>query len=247
MNQEKQPEALRLADELEYISNNSEENWQTFDATAAELSRLHAQNTEQRAELVAENLQLAMESLANRDRIADLEAQLSAIGAGGVESLRKRDALSAGDKCYSNNHGDTWLDCPDDSNFVDGLQVGDEYELQVSVPYWPERFRVTKAPDDSSDDYEVEPAAGRAAQPSRECLQQSAEEVDFLLEDLPPVEGLDVILAEYEKTYGRTPDAAMAATVGKVKNMLLMWWGSHREAIAAALQAAPQATNGQKP
>lgn len=79
-----------------------------------------------------------------------------------------------------------------------------------------------------------------AAQPSRECLQQSAE-VDFSLESMPPVDGLDLIGAEYAKTFGRTPAAAMAATVSKVKDMLLMWWASHREAIAAALQAAPPA------
>lgn len=144
MNQEKQPEALRLADLLEYISNNSEDSWQAFDEAAAELRRLHAQNTEQRAELVAEAARTAEEKLradqmteqhrmqsniradveAERDRfraaynewhdktewvqetarpkelgmhradvlrerIANLEAQLSAIGAGGVESLRK--------------------------------------------------------------------------------------------------------------------------------------------------------------
>lgn len=64
--------------------------------------------------------------------------------------------------CYSNNDGDSWLDCPDDIEFVHGLKVGDEYELKASIWAWPERFRVTKVPDDTSDDYEVEPVSARA-------------------------------------------------------------------------------------
>lgn len=58
--------------------------------------------------------------------------------------------------CYSHNDGDSWCDCPDDIVFVHGLKVGDEYEVLASVRAWPERYRVTKAPDDDSDDYEVE-------------------------------------------------------------------------------------------
>lgn len=64
--------------------------------------------------------------------------------------------------CYSNNDGDSWLDCPDDIEFVHGLKVGDEYELKASIWAWPERFRVTKVPDDTSDDYEVEPVSVRS-------------------------------------------------------------------------------------
>ena len=58
--------------------------------------------------------------------------------------------------CWSADYGDTWLDCPDDADFVHGLKVGDEYELQASVYSWTERFRVTKVPDDANDDYEIE-------------------------------------------------------------------------------------------
>lgn len=59
-----QPEALRLADALE---GNARTAW-TREEAAAELRRQHA-------------------------RIAELEAQLSAIGAGGVEPLRPRQCL----------------------------------------------------------------------------------------------------------------------------------------------------------
>lgn len=62
MEQAQQPEALELAEILE-----SDLCDYPLDEAAAELRRQQA-------------------------RIADLEAQLAAIGAGGVESLRKRDA-----------------------------------------------------------------------------------------------------------------------------------------------------------
>ena len=63
--------------------------------------------------------------------------------------------------CYSNDDGDTWLDCPDDWTFVDGRAIGEEFELQASIRSWPEVFRVTKVPDEASDDYEVEPVSIR--------------------------------------------------------------------------------------
>ena len=65
MTQTQQPEALRMADALEKCSHNS--LLSPFMEVANELRRQHA-------------------------RIAELEAQLSAIGAGGVEPLRKRAA-----------------------------------------------------------------------------------------------------------------------------------------------------------
>ncbi|MEN5159723.1 DUF4406 domain-containing protein [Achromobacter spanius] len=65
--------------------------------------------------------------------------------------------------CWSDNDGDSWFDHPADAEFVDGLKVGDEYELQAGIRSWTERFRVTKAPDDTSDDYEIEPVSIRAA------------------------------------------------------------------------------------
>jgi hypothetical protein len=80
--------------------------------------------------------------------------------------------------CWSNDEGDTWRDSPDESDFVNGLKVGDEYELQASMRSWPERFRVIKAPDETSDDYEVEPVSF-AAQPSAQAQPSgNAGEVD---------------------------------------------------------------------
>lgn len=58
--------------------------------------------------------------------------------------------------CYSNDDGDTWYDCPDDIAIVDGLNSGDKFELLVSTRAKRKTFVVTKAPDDSNDEYEVE-------------------------------------------------------------------------------------------
>ena len=41
-----QPEALRLADALEYLADNSSDNWQVMDLSSDELRRLHAINAE---------------------------------------------------------------------------------------------------------------------------------------------------------------------------------------------------------
>lgn len=57
---------------------------------------------------------------------------------------------------YSNCEGDYWTEHPADIDFVDGLSVGDEYELTVALNAWEEAYRVVKIPDDDSDDYEVE-------------------------------------------------------------------------------------------
>jgi hypothetical protein len=117
-------------------------------------------------------------------RIAELESQLEAIGAGGVEPLRKQavaqQALQAAvpqikANCYSNDDGDYWRDCPDDCDFVEGLKVGDTYELQASIRSWSETFRVTKAPDETSDDYEVELVSSDApAHPAEGVPEQTA-------------------------------------------------------------------------
>ena len=65
--------------------------------------------------------------------------------------------------CYSNDEGDTWSDRPDDCDFVDGRTLGEEFELKASIRAWPEVFRVTKVPDETSDDYEVEPVSIRTS------------------------------------------------------------------------------------
>lgn len=64
---------------------------------------------------------------AARDHIRDLEAQLSAIGAGGVESLRKREAVPQGEKVYAalperdgdNGYGDDLWDAESMRAFAD--------------------------------------------------------------------------------------------------------------------------------
>ena len=88
MTQTQQPEALRLAHTLNggKLIDDSMEWADTLHAAAAELLHQHARITE-------------LEDVADMaiKRIAELEAQLSAIGAGGVEPLRKQAAETSND------------------------------------------------------------------------------------------------------------------------------------------------------
>lgn len=59
-------------------------------------------------------------------------------------------------ECWSDSDGDSWGEHPADADFVDGLKVGDEYELLAGWRCERVTYRVVKAPDDESDDYEVE-------------------------------------------------------------------------------------------
>lgn len=59
-------------------------------------------------------------------------------------------------ECYSID-GDFWRDCPDDCDFVEDMSLGDTFELMVSHYSVQRTYRVTKVPDEESDDYEVEP------------------------------------------------------------------------------------------
>ena len=78
--------------------------------------------------------------------------------------------------CYSDDDGDTWRDCPDDCEFVEGRALGEEFELQASIRSWAEVFRVTKVPDETSDDYEVEPVSIRTtAAPQAQADARDAE------------------------------------------------------------------------
>ena len=87
MSTKQQPEALRLADKYEvegFLQDHrfAQDHW--CRQAAAELRRQHARITE-------------LEDVADMaiKRIAEMEAQLSAIGAGGVEPLRKSVATPA--------------------------------------------------------------------------------------------------------------------------------------------------------
>lgn len=62
---------------------------------------------------------------------------------------------------------------------------------------------------------------------------------DWEMEDRDPVEMLDKIYAVYQRSMGKpAPDAEMAEVVELTKDMLLSWWGEHREDIRAAMVAA---------
>ena len=98
MTQGQHPEALRLAEELEHDPGINRPS------VVSELRRLHAENTALQhgydaARLEIDSLQARVQELGamlrencNR-RIVELEAQLEAIGAGGVEPLRRRECL----------------------------------------------------------------------------------------------------------------------------------------------------------
>lgn len=87
--------------------------------------------------------------LAERDslkaRVAELQSE--------CEKLRNRPF-----DCWSNDDGDSWGEHPADGEFVDGLKVGDTFELLAGYQSERVSYIVTKAPDDANDDYEVEQA-----------------------------------------------------------------------------------------
>lgn len=103
----KRPEAQRIADDLHHsITHYGAEDAFTFAAYEAgqRVRALHAENESLRAGYDAARLEIAslrervqqLGQLArdvNSRRVVELEAQLAAVGAGGVEPLRKRECL----------------------------------------------------------------------------------------------------------------------------------------------------------
>ena len=86
------PDALRIADE---VNSGLWANYMTRKEAAAEIRRLYTENQTLQSE-AAENARIigasAETELALRARVEELERELAAIGAGGVEPLRKRAA-----------------------------------------------------------------------------------------------------------------------------------------------------------
>ena len=85
-----QPEALRLADEYEYegfIGKHQFAREEWCRKAALELRRLHAENTSLTTGYDASRLEI--DSLKARGQ--EQEEMLAAVGAGGVEPLRRRD------------------------------------------------------------------------------------------------------------------------------------------------------------
>ena len=82
MTDKTQPEALRLALSIDLMDTFTNYQQEELDKAAAELRRQHAENT---------TLQKGYD--AARLEIESLQAQLEAIGAGGVEPLRRRECL----------------------------------------------------------------------------------------------------------------------------------------------------------
>ena len=98
-----QSEALRLADEYEYVGfigkhQFAREEW--CRKAALELRRLHAENTSLTTGYDASRLEI--DSLKARGQ--ELESMLSAVGAGGVEPLRRADHLRGVTKMVSPDH-----------------------------------------------------------------------------------------------------------------------------------------------
>lgn len=169
-----QPEALQLAFECE----ESAFHWVNEIDTRAKAAKLlraqHARIAELEAALVKEAARTASEKR-RADQMSQQHDMQAALNRDAREQLAALKAAQQAVRvikanCYSDDNGDYWRDFPDDCDFVDGLKVGDTYELQASIRSWSETFRVTKAPDETSDDYEVElvstdaPLAALAAQ-----------------------------------------------------------------------------------
>lgn len=91
------------------------------------------------------------------DNYQKLLAEISAAPA--LPSVQEGEAIEVEPRYFSDNEGDSWFDCPDDIEFlgnIDPLEVGTEYELDVAYKNATRRYKVTKVPDETSDDYEVE-------------------------------------------------------------------------------------------
>ena len=86
-----QPEAIRLADEYEYEGFIGKHRFAQDDwcrKAAGELRRQHLENTTLQKGYDASRLEI--DSL--KAKVQELESMLAAVGAGGVEPLRRRDA-----------------------------------------------------------------------------------------------------------------------------------------------------------
>lgn len=83
----------------------------------------------------------------NRDSHARTVKREPQVEGGAADKGLSADYYTAGDLEY-------WLEHPADIVFVQGLKVGDRYELQA-IDQWTETYEVTKAPDETSDDYDV--------------------------------------------------------------------------------------------
>lgn len=167
MNQEKQPMALRLAD---WCDANSSGAYRPSADAADELRRQHFALVEwfektQWVQKTVKPRELGMHRAdILRARIDDLEAQLSAIGAGGVESLRKRDGqqpqawLVYLPSCDAQNV----YDSRDDAGYIDDLTNNDD---AVVTPLYAALQAAPSAPAAVAvpDGYALVPMASTAA------------------------------------------------------------------------------------
>lgn len=65
---------------------------------------------------------------------------------------------------------------------------------------------------------------------------KEATPVDWKFDTEDPMAELEAILEIYQTTFNRLPDAYMRKTVQKVKEMLMTWFGGHRETITKAMR-----------
>lgn len=183
MTDTQQPVALSLACELDLLVGLQDARYPNFGIivteSAAQLRRLHAEN---------ENLHASCDGMReDRDRyftlygqacevsarrlneIAALEAQLSAIGAGGVESLRKRGQDDAAwvDRFFVCRHP-AWPDPLQCSSAADAVRAARSPAVSDTSQVFIVRERVARTEFHGA---EIEAVV---AQPSRECLPQGA-------------------------------------------------------------------------
>lgn len=116
------------------------------------------------------------------------------------------------------------------------LKVGDECRAAFEDEFGPRPkvgMHAARAWDERLIGFQA--AWNRRTEPSPAEVGGDGVLVDWVSETDDPVAELDAIYTEYATTFGKFPDADMAATVLKVKDMLFSWWGHHRESIRQAL------------
>ena len=159
------PMNTRMRDDLRYgdhIIQGQFEAWQAGRALLAGVSAPAAQSPTAYAMRWPDQKPNEKPAIFWPEQVADHGADMRAKGQTLTPLYEVPQALAVPvANCYSDDDGDTWRDCPDDCEFVEGRALGEEFELQASIRSWTEVFRVTKVPDEISDDYEVESVSVR--------------------------------------------------------------------------------------
>lgn len=179
-----QPEALRLADELETEFAQGRISNHTGRKAATELRRLHAENETLRARCVEpageypalpeikdmhngpQQLNLSDRAMwvlgwnECRDAARDADRAMRTAQPASAAAAAQEPVAVPRFNCWSTNEGDSWFDHPADSQAIydclgNNAKVGDEYELTAGWKSVTARYRITEVVGDG-EEYEVE-------------------------------------------------------------------------------------------